>query len=133
MNTSDEERQAIEELLPWYAAGTLSPRDVRRVEDAIAHDPALSRKYELVREELASTVHLNETLGVPSVRAMDKLFASIDAEPARRQVRSADIAERISAFLANFSPRTLAWATIAAALVSVADRRDQRRPAQSNE
>ena len=119
MNTGDEERQAVEELLPWYAAGTLDPRDVRRVEDAIARDPALSSKYELVREELTSTVHLNETLGVPSVRAMDKLFASIDAEPARRHVRSADIAERISAFLRSLSPRKLAWATIAAALVIV--------------
>ena len=39
MNTiNDEERHTMEELLPWYAAGTLSRGEMRRVEDAIAHD-----------------------------------------------------------------------------------------------
>jgi len=116
---SDEERRTLEELLPWYAAGTLDGRDMQRVRDAIARDPELASSYQAIREELAGTVHLNETLGSPSPRAMDKLFANIDAEPARHQVRSADIAERISAFLASLSPRTLAWATVAAAFVIV--------------
>jgi hypothetical protein len=35
-----------------------------------------------VREELAETIHLNETLGAPSARAMEKLFDAIDAEEA---------------------------------------------------
>jgi len=120
MNTSSDEepeRGAVEELLPWYAAGTLSRRDMRRVQDAIARDPALARKYELIREELAGTVQLNETLGAPSLRAMQKLFANIDAEPARRSIRRPRIAERLSVFLASLSPRTLAWSASAAALV----------------
>src|SRR5262245_17649244 len=37
--------------------------------------------YALVREELAETIHRNESLGAPSPRAMEKLFAAIDAEP----------------------------------------------------
>jgi hypothetical protein len=37
----------------------------------------------LVRRELAETTHLNETLGAPSARAMEKLFAAINAEEAR--------------------------------------------------
>src|SRR5262245_22277048 len=35
----------------------------------------------LLREELAETIHRNEALGAPSPRAMEKLFAAIDAEP----------------------------------------------------
>ncbi len=71
-----------------------------------------------MREELAETIHLNETLGAPSARAMEKLFAAIDAEEARapRRRHSFDIAGRISEFLSGFSPRTLAWAAAAAAM-----------------
>jgi hypothetical protein len=115
--TNDEERRAIEELLPWYAAGTLDRRDMRRVEEALAMDPELARTYALVREELGNTVHLNETLGAPSAKAMDKLFAKIDAEPARRPALSAALAERFTAFLAALSPRTLAWAASAAVVL----------------
>jgi hypothetical protein len=75
-------RHEIEELLPWHAAGTLSRRDAHRVEQALAGDRELARRYELVRQELAETIHLNETLGAPSARAMEKLFAAIDAEEA---------------------------------------------------
>ena len=63
------ERQEIEELLPWHAAGTLSRRDAQRVEEALARDPELARRYALVRDELGETIHFNETLGAPSARA----------------------------------------------------------------
>jgi hypothetical protein len=76
-------RHKIEELLPWHATGTLSRRDVDRVEQALAADPELAQRYELVRQELAETTRLNETLGAPSARAMEKLFAAINAEEAR--------------------------------------------------
>jgi anti-sigma-K factor RskA len=78
----EPERHEIEALLPWYAAGTLSRRDADRVEQALASDRELARRYDLVREELAETIHLNETLGAPSARAMEKLFAAIGAEEA---------------------------------------------------
>jgi hypothetical protein len=82
MNTinKEKERHEIEALLPWHAAGTLSRRDADRVEQALAGDRELARRYDLVRQELAETIHLNETLGAPSPRAMEKLFAAIDAE-----------------------------------------------------
>jgi hypothetical protein len=48
------------------------------VEQALAGDRELTRRYDLVREELAETIHLNETLGAPSARAMENLFAAID-------------------------------------------------------
>ena len=118
-NNDETERRAIEDLLPWHAAGTLSRRDTKRVEEALARDPELARRYELVREELAGTVELNETLGAPSARAMEKLFAKIDAEPARRRMPSPGIAGRFAAFLASLSPPVLAWSAGAAALVIV--------------
>lgn len=119
MNTTKQEapeRSDIEELLPWHAAGTLSRRDAQRVEDALARDPELARRYELVREEFGETIHLNETLGAPSAQAMEKLFAKIDAEPKRRPAMSVGLGARISEFFASLTPRTLAFASGAAVL-----------------
>src|SRR3989442_8106173 len=91
MINKEPERHEIEELLPWHAAGTVSRRDADRVEQALAGDRELARRYKLVRQELEETIHLNETLGVPSARAVEKLFAAIEAEeagaPRRRRRR----------------------------------------------
>jgi len=106
----------IELLLPWHAAGTLSPRDARRVDEALARDPELARQYAAIREEYAETIALNESLGAPSGLAMQKLFAAIDAEPDDRPNATLGVAARISAFFANLSPRSLAWS---ASLVAV--------------
>jgi hypothetical protein len=121
MINKEPERHEIEALLPWHAAGTLSRRDADRVEQALAGDRELKRRYDLVREELSETIHLNETLGAPSARAMEKLFAAIDAEGVRAPARRAsfDFAGRISDFLSGFAPRTLAWSAAAAALAIV--------------
>ena len=115
MNTTNEPDD-IETLLPWHAAGTLSPRDARRVEDALARDPELAKRYALVREELGEAIRLNESLGAPSTRAMDALFKKIDAEPARRQRVSLNLAQRAAEFFASLSPRTLAWSATGAAI-----------------
>jgi hypothetical protein len=116
LNRDAPERQDIEALLPWHAAGTLSRRDSDRVEQALASDRDLARRYALVREELNETIHLNETLGAPSARAMEKLFAAIDAEaPVAKQV-SFSFMSRIVEFVSSFSPRALAYAGTAAAV-----------------
>src|SRR5271165_237569 len=77
-----QQREDIEALLPWHAAGTLSRRDAERVEAALANDNELARRYDLVREELGETIRLNESLGAPSARAMDRLMAGLEAEAA---------------------------------------------------
>jgi len=116
MNTMNKEPEQsdIEALLPWHAVGTLSRRDTHRVEEALARDPELARRYALVRDELGETIHLNETLGAPSAHAMEKLFDKIDAEPARKQAMSFNLGARMAEFLASLSPRTLAWSASAA-------------------
>jgi anti-sigma factor RsiW len=112
----DQEPSEIEMLLPWHAAGTLSARDARRVDEALARDPDLARQYSVIREEYAETIHLNESLGAPSVRAMQKLFDAIDGEPVRKPSLTSRIATRIAEFFSGLSPRTMAWSAGAAAL-----------------
>ncbi len=112
----EQEPSEIEMLLPWHAAGTLNARDARRVDEALARDPELARQYAVIREEYAETIHLNESLGAPSARAMQKLFAAIDGEPARKPSVSRNISAGIAGFFASLSPRTLAWSASLGAL-----------------
>ena len=112
----EQEPGEIELLLPWHAAGTLNARDARRVDEALARDPELARQYAVIREEYAETIDLNESLGAPSARAMQKLFAAIDMEPARKPRAGRNIAARFTGFFATLSPRTLAWSASLGAL-----------------
>jgi hypothetical protein len=118
-NGQEPDREEIDALLPWYAAGTLDRRQAQQVEAALARDPELARHFELVREELTGTVDSNEMLGAPSARSRDILFARIDAEPARAAHVFHAIGQRITAFAASLSPRALAWSGAAMALVIV--------------
>ncbi|MEO6783602.1 MAG: hypothetical protein ABI407_19055 [Bradyrhizobium sp.] len=113
----EREPGEIEMLLPWHAAGTLNARDARRVEEALVRDPELSRQYTAIREEYAETIDLNESLGAPSARAMQTLFAAIDAEPERKPTASRRISRGIAGFFAALTPRTLAWSASLGAVV----------------
>jgi anti-sigma-K factor RskA len=115
----EQEPSEIETLLPWHAAGTLNARDARRVEEALARDSELAKQYAVIREEYAETIGLNETLGAPSARAMQKLFAAIDAEPAQQPSTWSRLSMRVSGFFASLSPRTLAWSASLGALALV--------------
>ena len=110
-----DERQELETLLPWHAAGTLDPSDAARLDAALAADGELARQFARVREEMAETVHLNEALGAPSARALDALLAGIDAQPSRTSRAGGFFAS----LFAGMSPRVLSWAAVAAALVIV--------------
>jgi anti-sigma-K factor RskA len=107
MNTIDKEpeRHEIEVLVPWYAAGMLSRCDADLVEQGLARDSELARRYDVVRQKLADTIQLNEALGAPSAGAMEKLFAAIDAEEAssarRRCRRISRTPSRASASILN--------------------------------
>lgn len=119
-STKAQQREDIEALLPWHAAGTLSRRDAERVEAALANDNELARHYDMVREELGETIRLNESLGAPSARAMDRLMAGLDAEGASvRRRRSFSLGAWFSGQLSQLRPRTLAWSATAAAFAIV--------------
>jgi anti-sigma-K factor RskA len=118
LNKRSLERQEIEALLPWHATGTLSRRDADRVEQALVADRDLARCYDVVREELNETIHLNETLGAPSARALEKLFAAIEAETPVARKPSFNLGAWLTGFVSGFSPRTIAW-TAAAATIAI--------------
>jgi anti-sigma factor RsiW len=115
----EQEPSEIEMLLPWHAAGTLNARDARRVEEALARDPELAKQYAAIQQEYTETIDFNESLGAPSARAMQKLFAAIDGEPARKPSGSLNLSAGIAGFFAKLSPRTLAWSASLGALVLV--------------
>lgn len=79
----------VELLLPWYAAGTLSAADARRVEAALASSAVLRRNLHEVEEEWAETVRCNEMLSPPSARASQALFRKIEAEVGSQRRREA--------------------------------------------
>jgi hypothetical protein len=109
----------IEGLLPWHATGTLNSRDARRVDDALKRDAGLARQYAVIQDEIAETIHVNESLGAPSSRAMQKLFAGIDAEPVRPARRPTNVIARIADIIVSLSPRTLAYSAAVGAIALV--------------
>lgn len=113
--SADAKPDEIDLLLPWHAVERLTPEDADRVEAAIAHDPRRARDLDVVREERAETIALNQDLGLPSRRARDALFARIDAAGASAPRPS--LMQRLQNGFAALSPRNLALAAAAASLV----------------
>jgi hypothetical protein len=112
----------IEELLPWYAAGTLDPSDVKRVEDALAREPKLRLSLEIAREDRDETILLNQSLGAPSAQAWARVLAATNAAPRRQglNARLAALAARLAAWTdVSERPARLVWAGAAAAIVIV--------------
>jgi anti-sigma factor RsiW len=117
------ERRAVSELLPWYAAGTLSAADTARVEAALAADETLRDELDIVREDQDATFALAEASPRPSPRVLDDLMKRVEAEPAKfghvAARARAGFADWLGEKLALLSPRTLAYAAGAAALALV--------------
>jgi len=120
----------IELLLPWYAAGTLGPEETKRVEEALARDPALAEKLALTCEERDETITFAESIPAPSPKLRDGVFdriARIEASrplgladvgrAASRKARESGLVGRLLDLVSGLAPRTLAYAGIAAALL----------------
>jgi hypothetical protein len=122
-NANAAERRALSELLPWYASGKLDAADTARVEAALAVDASLRDELEIVREDQAASLELADRMPAPSPRVLDELMRKVDAEPARlahvAARARAGFVDWIGEKLAALSPRTLAYAAGAAALVVV--------------
>ncbi|HEV2605971.1 MAG TPA: hypothetical protein VGU24_20165 [Microvirga sp.] len=117
MTDNRDAPDAIDELLPWHATGRLSAADRARVEAALAREPAVARRAALAEEEREETIALNESLGVPSSRARDALFARIDTAGPQAKPASAGLMSRFGGLLDRLSPKALAWSAVAAALL----------------
>jgi anti-sigma factor RsiW len=120
---NDPRRVSLEELLPFYANGRISTADRARVEAALAGDAELAQRLEIIREDMAETILLNESLGGPSPRALDKLMAAIEAEPQPRALLARTKGSIVAWFgnwIAAQPPRRLAYASAAAlALIAI--------------
>jgi anti-sigma-K factor RskA len=118
MTNPEEEPDAIEALLPWYAAGTLDASGRRRVEEALASRPELRASLRSIEEDRDATIALNESLGSPRAEVWTRVLAATASEP-RRASRASRLAS-LAGFLglgATPMPRRLAWAGAAAAIV----------------
>lgn len=120
---NDPQRSAVEELLPFYANGRISAADRARVERALAADPELAMRLEIIREDMAETALLNESLGAPSPRVLDRLMAQIEAEPQQTPLlmrARGGFLTWLGQLLAAQPPRRLAYASAAAlALIAI--------------
>ena len=115
------EREEVEMLVPFYVTGRISDEDARRVDAYLKRNPDFAEHIELVRDERAATVAVNEALGFPSARSADRVFEAIDAEPAPMQARARAASRGLMAsvrdFFASPTPRAVRYAAVAAAAV----------------
>ncbi|MDR6869447.1 hypothetical protein J2Y55_000440 [Bosea sp. BE125] len=114
---ADPKRVELEQLLPFYANGRISAADKLRVETALAADPELRLRLDIIRDDMAETILFNEQLGAPSPRALDRLMAGIEAEPRQAPLLSRARSGLLGWFgqwLAAQPPRRIAYASAAA-------------------
>lgn len=122
-NTTRDEREDIEMLLPWYAAGTLEADETARVAAYLKEHPEIENQIALAREEMDETIRLNEALGSPSAGAIDRLMAQVERESPGALARSGaagGLFEGIARFFGTMSPRAVAMgAVLAIAIICV--------------
>lgn len=108
----------LEACLPWYVNGTLDSETSKRVATALLTDARLRKALELVRDEVEAVIDINEAMDGPSPRALDNIISRL---PPVSRSSSAFMrrfwVDRVTEFAAALRPRTLVYATAAAALV----------------
>ena len=111
----------IADLLPWYAAGTLSPADAARVEAALEREPGLKANLDAAHEDIELATVGNEAAGVPSLAAWARVDAVAFNEPYRPGFTARLRTACVSVFArATMAPMLAGGIAAAAALVIVA-------------
>jgi len=114
----NDERDAVEMLLPWYATGTLDEQDRKRVEDALSRWPELRESLRLVEEDRSETIALNEGFGAPRPEVWARIATATAAAPRARAASAILVSLMRGLGLgAEPNPTRLAWVAAAAALV----------------
>lgn len=120
---TDPKRAELELLLPFYANGRISAADKTRIETALAADVELALRLDIIRDDMAETTLLNESLGAPSPGALDRLMAGVEAEPRRLGLLATakgGFMNWLGNLIASQPPRRLAYAGAAAcALIAI--------------
>ena len=114
------EREEVELMLPWYETGQLTAEETRLVETHLRKDTELRRMLELIREEAGETVLANESIGMPSHEARDRLLAQIAAEGGATRKSGSLVASLLKQLgLDGFSPGLALGGALAALVIIV--------------
>ncbi len=109
------EREDIEMLLPWYAAGTLDAPDRARVDAWLKRDPDLAGQLDIVRAEQVETLRSNDAVRAPAILTVEQTMAvlqrSIGTSPMKGFVG------RIRDFFVMPSAGPVRWVAAAAGAV----------------
>ena len=111
------ERDEIEMLLPWFITGKLDAADMAKVEAFLAKEPAMRRQLDLIREEQAESILVNEAVKLPRGVSVAKGMDYVVAKSAGLQARQAGtgLLEQIRGFFAMPTAKGVRYAAIAAA------------------
>lgn len=114
------EREEVELMLPWYETGQLTAEETQLVETYLRKDAELRRMLELIREEAGETLIANESIGMPSHEARDRMMAQIAAEGGKERVSGSLISGWMKQLgLDGFSPGLALGGAIAALVIIV--------------
>jgi hypothetical protein len=114
------EREEVELMLPWYETGQLTAEETSLVETHLRKDAELRRMLELIREEAGETVLANESIGMPSHEARDRLMAQIAAEGGATRKSGSLVAGLLKQLgLDGFSPGLALGGALAALVIIV--------------
>ncbi|MBX2806484.1 MAG: hypothetical protein KTR19_10965 [Hyphomicrobiales bacterium] len=118
--TTLSEREEVELMLPWYETGQLTAEETSLVETHLRQDAELRRMLELIREEAGETVLANESAGMPSHAARDRLMAQIAAEGGEARQRGSLVSGLLKQLgLAGLSPGLAFGGALAAVVIIV--------------
>lgn len=117
--SSTNPHQAIEELLPWYANGTLTPAETRMVEQHLEQCSACRLELEQCRTLVAQLHERAEVAWQPPAGHFDRLLADLDRPaPPVPAPASPLLLQRLRAWL-RVTPSPVRW-TLALESLAVA-------------
>lgn len=110
-------KERIEELLPWYATGKLRHGERVEVETALAKDAALRRQLELIEDERAAAMALNEATPGPLPGAAERFMNELRIGARPRQTIQENGLQRAVTWLTSQIAGPPRWALAALAAV----------------
>lgn len=111
------EADEIAALLPWYVSGKITPADKARVDAYAKTHPEVLDHIALARDEADAVFTANQKIHVPHAD-LDRLMQGLAHSPAvRLSSMKASMLDRLGTWLDAFTPRQLAYAGLAAALL----------------